>query len=74
MPNINAWVEKWMPCDMFWTPRIPRSEYTIKLRGNEEYHFENWENKFFVTKSLWKIVSECNIYDSYMENVVLSLW
>jgi hypothetical protein len=25
-PNINALVEKWMPCDMFWTPRFPRSE------------------------------------------------
>ncbi len=25
-PNINALVEKWMPCDMFWTPRFPRSK------------------------------------------------
>jgi hypothetical protein len=39
-PNINALIEKWMPCDMFWTHGFPRSEYTIILRGNEEYHLE----------------------------------
>ncbi len=32
---------------MFWTPRVPRSEYTIRLRGNEEYHFEKIKNVFF---------------------------
>jgi hypothetical protein len=34
-PNINALIEKWMPCDMFWTPRIPGSKYIIRLKGNE---------------------------------------
>jgi hypothetical protein len=43
--NINVLVEKWMPCDMFWTPRIPRFEYTIRLRGNEDYHFERIEKR-----------------------------
>jgi hypothetical protein len=47
-PNINALVEKWMPCDMFWTPKVLGSEYTIRLRGNEEYHFERIEKKDFL--------------------------
>ncbi len=57
---------------MFWTPRVPRSEYTIRLRGSEEYHFKKIEIYFFCHQILIKIVSECNIYNIYMENVVLS--
>ncbi len=47
-PDINALVEKWMPCDMFWTPKVPRSKYTIRLRSNEEYHFERIEKRNFL--------------------------
>ncbi len=34
-----------MPCDMFWTPRVPGSKYTIRLRGNKEYNFERIDKK-----------------------------
>jgi hypothetical protein len=34
-PYINVLVDKWMPCDLLWTPR--RSEYAMRVRGNEEY-------------------------------------
>jgi hypothetical protein len=47
-PNINALIEKWMPCDMFWTPRFPRFGYTIKLKGNEEYHPERIQKRKFL--------------------------
>ncbi len=50
--NINAFIEKWTLYDMFWTPRVPRSKYTIKLRGNEVSSRENGEKRIFVTKSL----------------------
>jgi hypothetical protein len=33
---------------MFWTPRVPKSKYTIKLRGNEEYHHERMEKREFL--------------------------
>jgi hypothetical protein len=47
-PNINALIEKWMPCDMFWTLRVSRFKYTIKLRSNEEYHPERIEKRDFL--------------------------
>jgi hypothetical protein len=46
--NINALVKKWMPCDMFWTPRFPGFGYTIRLKGNEEYHHERIEKREFL--------------------------
>jgi hypothetical protein len=48
-PNINALVEKWMPCDTFWTPRVLRFEYMIRLKGNEEYHLERIEIYIFLS-------------------------
>jgi hypothetical protein len=33
---------------MFWTPRVLRSEYTIRLTSNEEYHYEIIEKKEFL--------------------------
>jgi hypothetical protein len=33
---------------MFWTPRVPRSKYTIGFRGNEEYHPERMEKREFL--------------------------
>ncbi len=35
-PNINVLVEKWIPCDLLWTLIFLRSEYIMKLKGNEE--------------------------------------
>jgi hypothetical protein len=35
-PNINVLVEKWISCDLLWTHRFLRSEYAMRLRGNEE--------------------------------------
>jgi hypothetical protein len=37
-----------MPCDMFWTPRVSRSKYLIRLKGNEEYHLERIEKRDFL--------------------------
>ncbi len=55
-PNINVLVEKWMSCDMFWTSRVPGFEYTIRLRSNEEYHFERIdENKFLLPNPYEKL-------------------
>jgi hypothetical protein len=36
-PNINVLVEKWISCDLLWTHRFLRSEYAMRLRGNEEF-------------------------------------
>jgi len=35
-PNINVLVEKWISCDLLWTHRFLKSEYAMRLRGNEE--------------------------------------
>ncbi len=42
-PNINVLVEKWIPCDLVWTPRFLKSKCTMRLRGNEEYCLEEIE-------------------------------
>jgi hypothetical protein len=36
-PNINVLVDKWIPCDLLWTPKFLRSEHALRLRGNDEY-------------------------------------
>jgi hypothetical protein len=56
-----------MPCDMFWTSRILGFEYTIRLRGNEEYHFERIEKN----KSLLP-----NPYENLWVNVmsIIVIW
>jgi hypothetical protein len=41
-PNINDFVEKWIPCNLLWTPRILGFEYAMRLRGNEEYCLEKF--------------------------------
>jgi hypothetical protein len=46
-PNINVLVEKWIPCDLLWTPRFFGFEYAMRLRGNEEYCLEEIESKEF---------------------------
>lgn len=35
--NINALVEKWMPCDTFMSPRFFEADHVMRLKGNEEY-------------------------------------
>jgi hypothetical protein len=32
-PNINVLVEKWIPCNLSWTPRFLRSKYAMRLKG-----------------------------------------
>jgi hypothetical protein len=44
-PNINDLVEKWIPCDLLWTPRFLGSEYAMKLGRNEKYCPEEIESK-----------------------------
>ncbi len=44
-PNINALVDKWIPCNLLWTPRFLGSEYAMRLRGNEEYCPKEIESK-----------------------------
>ncbi len=39
-PNINVLVEKWILCNLLWTPRFLGSKYAMRLRGNEEYFLE----------------------------------
>jgi len=39
-PNINALIEKWMPCDLLWAFRCLNFEYVLTLRGNKEYCYE----------------------------------
>jgi hypothetical protein len=46
-PNINVLVEKWIPCDLLWTPRLLQSEYAMRLRGNEKYCPKEIESKEF---------------------------
>ncbi len=33
---------------MFWTPKVLGLEYTIRLKGNEEYHSERIEKRDFL--------------------------
>jgi hypothetical protein len=44
-PNINVMVEKWIPCDFSWTLSFLKSEYVIRLRGNEKYYPEEIKSK-----------------------------
>jgi hypothetical protein len=30
-PNINALIEKWMPCDLLWALRCFNSKYVLRL-------------------------------------------
>jgi hypothetical protein len=46
-PNINVLVEKWIPCDLLWTPKFLGFEYTMRLRGNEEYFQKKLSQKNF---------------------------
>jgi hypothetical protein len=50
-PNINALIKKWMPYDMFWTLGVPRFEYTIRLRTNEEYDLKRMEKREFLLQN-----------------------
>jgi hypothetical protein len=53
-------VDKWIPCDLLWTPKFLRSECTMRLRGNEECYPEEIESKKF-----W---STMMILDPYKKN------
>jgi hypothetical protein len=44
-PNIIFLIKKWMPCDLLWALRHPNSKYVTRLRGNEEYYFEEIVSK-----------------------------
>jgi hypothetical protein len=44
-PNINVLIEKRMPCDLLRAPKRPNSKYVTRLRGNEEYCFEEIVSK-----------------------------
>jgi hypothetical protein len=41
---------------MFWTPKVLGSEYTIRLRGNEEYHYERIEKREFLLLNPFEIL------------------
>jgi len=59
-PNINVLVDKWIPCDLLWTHKFLGSEYTMRMRGNEEYCPKEIESKEF-----W---STMMILDPYKKN------
>jgi hypothetical protein len=40
--NINALVEKWMPCDALWTPRRKKGEFCLRKWGNEKYSWKEY--------------------------------
>ncbi len=52
-------VEKWIPCDLLWTP-IFLGSITMRLKGNEEYCPKKFESKEF-----WSIMM---ILDPYEKN------
>jgi hypothetical protein len=46
--NINFLIEGWMFCDLLWALKFPRSKHAMRLKGNEEYCFEEIMSKFFL--------------------------
>jgi hypothetical protein len=53
-------VDKWIPRDLLWTHKFLGSEYTMRLKGNEEYCPKEIESKAF-----W---STMMILDPYKKN------
>jgi len=35
-PSINTLIEKWIPCDLLWAPRIISEINVMKKKGNEK--------------------------------------
>lgn len=57
-PNINALVEKWMPCDMLWIQPCLYENYVIKRKGNPEYQpFYDIDNEPLASLFLPKVNS-----------------
>ncbi len=57
-PNINVLVEKWMSCDSIWTSNFTRFDYVTRLKGNEDYCFED-----VISKEFWSLLSILDLYE-----------
>jgi len=40
--NINALIEKWMPCDTLWILGRKKGEFYLRTIGNEKYSSEEY--------------------------------
>jgi len=57
-PNISVLVEKWMSCDLLWTSNFTRFDYVTRLKGNEDYCFED-----VMSKEFWSLLSILDLYE-----------
>jgi hypothetical protein len=40
--NINALIEKWMPCDTLWILGRKKGVFCLRIRGNEKYSLDKY--------------------------------
>jgi hypothetical protein len=56
--NINALIEKWMPCDTLWILGRKKGEFCLKTKGNEKYSIEEYGQTMLIPTLLISPLTE----------------